>query len=317
MTPFQRFSRCLRFISYSTLVSGLFWVALTSGLYASTHTAFESSIFTYDDPEHARGLHMGLSGITATEAPWTAREGGPNDFEFLQKIWAHPDVMKSVGDGKVKAPKAALDAIKRQKVRVETGSPLGMMFVRDATATPFMYAFTRATEEEGACEIGYGSLPSHWGQKYTQSVVKNLVETWAPEVARIGRGIGLNPQAHQIQKAFTCFHEKPLEQLVATAKPTNIGSQCVLEKAGFKPVILEDETNVLDFENKAETVEDLDAQLLSRFQDSKNGGHLKPNTLYQLIGPNGKLQAVSYQTDYESLRFHFACTVPQPAHLSQ
>jgi len=180
------------------------FVTLSLGLLFSSasHAGFHSEIFTYEDPHNAKNLHVSLAGTH-----WKARDVQETDIPFYQDLFSNQVVMEKYGDGQGYKPSRTEDFLRNRYIpRFQAGHPHGFLTVFDvASQEPFGYVVAGGSDSPGVSGIAGAGLDSYWGQRIGSEVMKTIVETWAPEVRRIGLGSGLNEQDANIINAFKCF----------------------------------------------------------------------------------------------------------------
>jgi len=289
-------------------------------------STFVSKIFAYEDPINALNLHVSFQD---QHKDWIAEDIKLTDVAFQQKIFADPVIMASFGDGTVRTPESVETRAKNSiDVRFGKGSPHGLLTVFEVSADgieriPFMSLIGGGGDRPGTSEIAYASLPTHWNatiiesgkppKHYGSRIVCELVNTWAPEVYRIGHGIDLDPVADaNIIKAFSCFGGKPLDQLDATASPANAASWKILERAGFtaaKCSLENPDVITINFDGKDfGSFADMEKELLKLYEDPNNDNPLKGSKRYRMIDPAGKERTVSKHIKYQRMKYHFEQT---------
>lgn len=123
--------------------------------------------------------------------------------------------------------------------------------------------------------------------------------------------VGLNPVVDaKIIKAFHCFGDKPLDQLDATASPSNPASWKILVNVGFKPATcgLEWPEATIDYDHKEfDSFKAMEDELLTLFEPSSNinSRPLSPGKRYCMIDPEGKIRTVSKHPRWKRMKYHF------------
>ena len=269
----------------------------------STQASFSSNIFSYDHLDIAKGLHVCLKGDT-----WVAEDVKWSHFSFQQSLFDNPDVMSGFADGQTRTSESVEVRFKDSiENRFAQGHPHGLLTVRDKenNSLYFMHAVAGGGDRAGTAEIAYAISFEHQGKKLGTKVITSLVQEWAPEVRRIG--LGQNIDQDNIVKAFKCFGGKELENLDATASPTNLVSWKILEKAGFYSANykLDNSTNI-DFDLKEISYKNLEEELLKLYdsQQSQNK-NLKINKRYCLTDMDGKQRIFSKHQKWNRIKFHF------------
>ncbi|MEV6299547.1 GNAT family N-acetyltransferase [Actinoplanes sp. NPDC051861] len=150
-----------------------------------------------------------LPGGELTDGVVTLRPLGVRDMDFYTELHSLPDVVATSVPPVLKAA----DEIRRRCYRAEAqwlaGSSADLVILDTATGTPAGEISLYYQEPPLAqAMIGYSTLPAFRGRGLTTRAAQ-LVSLWA-------------------------FAETGIVRLIAGALPTNIGSQRVLEKAGFQ-----------------------------------------------------------------------------------
>lgn len=267
--------------------------------------AFESDIFTVEDPNG--NVTVSLSGDT-----WCAREVRDGDIPSYQALFGDPVVMANYGNGKVRTPEYVEGTLTNMWLpRFANGHPHGSLSVfntTDPSVDPQFMGFIVAGggDGPGVSEVAYAYHTDFWGQGYGTALLKSVVETWAPEVRRVGLGVGLDPQTDQaIIDKFKCFGGEVLYRMDATASPSNPGSWKVLTKVGFTNAstgVASIDEYILDMDGSDALVEDC---LQPLFDASQSDTPLLPNTRYLMVDGDGNLQTVSYKNRWECFKYHF------------
>ncbi|AIL12652.1 hypothetical protein IM40_02530 [Candidatus Paracaedimonas acanthamoebae] len=268
---------------------------------------FTSEIFSYDDYVNAKGLH-----VTLNEDNWYAEDIKPDHLQLHINLFGNSTVMAGFADGQIRSAESVIARVKNSiEERFGKGSPHGLLTVLDEEKQPFMHVVAGGGDRPGTSELAYAMLPEYWGKKYGEKVVTKIVQEWAPAVYKIGRGIGLESNAHaNIIKAFQCFDSKPLEQIDATASPSNIASWKILVKTGFEAAKcnLESTEIIIDYDHKEfESLTTMEAELLKLFDIAKSNTDqpLVPGKRYYMIDPEGQLRTISKHTKWERMKYHF------------
>lgn len=294
----------MKFISFFVLVVSIFCTFFT----AATQAVFKSPIFRYDDPQqNAKGLHVSLEGET-----WAAREVLAADLPGYQGILNNPAVMQQFGNGELLPPPLIQQRLETAWLpRFRDGHPHGPLTVTDHKAQYMGYVVASAGEAPGVSELAYAYLPDQWGKGVGSAVVKTIVQTWAPEVRRIGLGTDLNPEEDvNIIRAFNCFGGQPLQRIDATARLSNQASGKILIKNGFKAA----QNNVckdippIDFvDHPVDSLGALETRL-ARFYDGSADTALEVGKRYRLIDPEGHLRTFS-RKERGYFSYHFEYTL--------
>lgn len=283
-----------------------FFIFLSLGtlLIQASHATFKSNIFEFDDPLRAKNLHVCLEGDY-----WKAKEVSEQDLPFYVQLFGNPNVMKSFADGKPFTPETTEKILRNFWIpRFQNGQPYGALKIYDIKTQEEWGHFIVVPQKgkEGVAEIGYVYAEKCWGRGLASSIVNKIVHEWAPEVRRIGQGLGLDTSKYaNIVSSFQC-EGKPLNWLYATADPSNLGSCKVLEKLGFRAAVSEllDIENVINFNHKEiHSYAMLETDLMELFNDPNTD--YKVDKWYSLIDHEGKRRTFSKKSNYKKIRFHF------------
>lgn len=293
-------------IIFKSLLSTVFVFTISQsfGMEGKLGSTFSSNIFTYEDPVNAQRLHVSLTGDN-----WRAEDAKSEHIKFHVDLFGNPTVMTGFADGQPR-PSDAVESRINDSItnRFGKGKPHGLLVVLDDTKQPFMHVVAGGGDRAGTSEIAYAVIDSHWGKSYGKKVVTSIVQEWAPEVYRVGHGIGLDPIEHaNIIAAFQCFGGKSLDQLDATASPSNPASWKILDRLKFKSARCDLASNdiTIDFERKEfDSSKSMEAELLPMFDPGK-GGALQAGKRYRMIDPDGKLRTVSKHARWDRMKYHF------------
>ena len=287
----------------------LFTISQALSMDNKQQSTFSSKIFTYEDPVNAQKLHVTLKGDN-----WSAEDVKPEHIKFHIDLFGNATVMAGFADGQTRPADAVEKRINDSITnRFGSGSPHGLLVVQDDNKRAFMHIVAGGGDRAGTSEIAYAMMDTYWGKNYGKKVVASIVQEWAPEVYEIGHGIGLNPIGDaKIITAFQCFGGKPLEQLDATASPSNPASWRILDKLKFKSAKcdLASSEITFDFErkefhtSKAESLKAMESELLELF-GPENNGTLQAGKRYRMVDPDGKLRTVSKHARWDRMKYHF------------
>ncbi|WP_010300779.1 GNAT family N-acetyltransferase [Candidatus Odyssella thessalonicensis] len=277
---------------------------------------FASAIFSFDNQAEATGLHVKLSG-SFNSGSWIVREINSEDIPFHQELFDNETVMKGFADGQrrdVNLTKSRCeDSINN---RFGKGHPHGLMMVLVNGEQRAMHMVAGGGDRPGTSEIAYASLPEFWGQALGKSLVTAIINEWAPEVRRLGLGQELNGDADaNIRQAFQCFGGKELEQLDATASPSNVASWKILTGLGFEAAqcnVPNPEEIIADYDHKdfggslKQNYEALETELLTLFNNGEESSQqLKARQRYVMIDLDGKKRVFSKHVRWDRIKFHF------------
>lgn len=250
---------------------------------------------------------------------WQARNITKEDIPFYQGLFSDFNVISMFGDGQTRKPEDTSKRILETWIpRFEKGNPHGALTIlQEGQQIGFMIA--GGGDRPGTSELAYALMPNYWGRGLGASITSAIVEKWAPEVRRIGLGIGLKEESEAVIQAFRCFGGQPLDQLDATASPSNVASWLILEKCGFKAAIIgvSRDATIIDltnselefkFDTSKETFranyEALEHFILEKcFKDQPD--LFQPGVRYTLISPDGKEFTISKHPKWDRLKFHF------------
>jgi GNAT superfamily N-acetyltransferase len=226
--------------------------------------------------------------------------------------------------------KCALQSLSEEESSVEDrfakGHPHGFLTIFDGEEKRFMHAVAGGGERPGTSEVAYAMMLGYQGKKYGTKVIRAIVQEWAPQVYKIGHG--QYPNANDaIAKAFQCFGEKALDQLDATASPSNPASWKILEKVGFKAAQCElaPEGEIdIDFDGKefratASTtwerqileLQAMEVELLKFYNSDPSTPRsvtFASGKRYRMIDPEGNERTVSKHKQWNRMKYHFEHT---------
>jgi len=271
-----------------------------------TEATLVSEIFTYDDPASAKNLHVSLQGESCQMRSLVAA-----DLPLYQNLFSNPTAMSKLGHGELHSFERTAGYVQRWISRFQEGHPHSNLILSTPESPEQLgYVMARADVGVGVSEISFALLPEHWGKRLTTHAVTAMVHQWAPEVRRIGLGVGLDAiQDAAIIKAFQCFENAPLETLYATARPANPGSWKIFDRLNFQPSALEaeDAEPVLNFDHQEfASLDVFESKILESFTSSEP---LKTGVHYSLVDPEGRVRTFSKHEEYGSLRYHFEKTL--------
>jgi hypothetical protein len=266
---------------------------------------FTSDIFTYDNPTLATGLHACLQGDG-----WQGEDIKESHIKFHQDLFGNPFVMQGFADGQIREAEGVKSrCLMSINDRFAKGFPHGLLTLSDPeTGTPFMHIIGGGGDRAGTSEIAYAMLPEYQGKKFGTKVVSSFVQEWAPEVRRIGLGNGLDPITDEkIIKAFQCYEGKALDQLDATASPSNVTSWRILDGLSFQAAVngLESSESLIDFDGKELGYAQMEAKLLELFDSQYTSSPLKSGQRYRMIDINAKVRTFSKHATWDRIKYHF------------
>ncbi|KAF0415321.1 hypothetical protein F8M41_007644 [Gigaspora margarita] len=274
-------------------------------------TAKISSIFRYKIQDNAKELIANLSGTDKENRRWIAREIQNIDLPYYEKLLSDEVVVKNFN---VERPWTNEEIRARLKIwedRYKEGHPHGAFTIFDEQNNFIGYITAGKGNGKGVSELAYVLSYAYWNRGIGQSVVNKIVEEWGPEVRRIGLGEGfekLDKQHQVVQKRFQCFEGDVLKRFYATARPTNISSWRILEKAGFESAKSEVENaeDPIDFNVKGFDLPSLDycGQLESFIEKLYKKQEIKVDKRYFMVNENDKIYTFSRISDGR-IRFHY------------
>ncbi|ELA8134042.1 GNAT family N-acetyltransferase [Vibrio parahaemolyticus] len=132
-----------------------------------------------------------------------------DDAPFILELYNHPDFYRFVGDKQMRTDYEAVRYIKENMLRMEEKKGVSLLVVEDKqTKQPLGICGLVNRDTLNAYDIGYGFLPSAYGQGFAIEAAKAVIE--------------YAKQAMQ------------LSQLVAITNNDNIRSISLLKKLGFE-----------------------------------------------------------------------------------
>lgn len=132
-----------------------------------------------------------------------------DDAPFILELYNHPDFYRFVGDKQMRTDYEAIRYIKENMLRMEEKKGVSLLVVEDKqTKQPLGICGLVKRDTLNTYDIGYGFLPSAYGQGFAIEAAKAVIE--------------YAKQAMQ------------LSQLVAITNNDNIRSISLLKKLGFE-----------------------------------------------------------------------------------
>ncbi|MBE3728128.1 GNAT family N-acetyltransferase [Vibrio parahaemolyticus] len=132
-----------------------------------------------------------------------------DDAPFILELYNHPDFYRFVGDKQMRTDYEAVRYIKENMLRMEEKKGVSLLVVEDKqTKQPLGICGLVKRDTMNTYDIGYGFLPSAYGQGFAIEAAKAVIE--------------YAKQAMQ------------LSQLVAITNNDNIRSISLLKKLGFE-----------------------------------------------------------------------------------
>lgn len=148
------------------------------------------------------------------------------------KLYGDKKVNELVGTGATLKPEQVVEKVGRWNRRIKAKNPFTGYVVLDLKGKFVGQIILKPIKDKeagpgkfvkGVCEIGYLSMPQHWGKKYGQEFTHAMVHHLVPELI----------------KANYCVAGEKITSIIATTRTDNIASKKVLEKflthTGTKP----------------------------------------------------------------------------------
>lgn len=286
-----------------------------------------SEIFSYDT---SMGAAPGYLHADIKRGNWTANDITAEDISFTQALFANDRVMSGFADGQVRETDATVKRVMESWIpRFAKGQPHGGLTVR-VDGKEAASAVAGLGDRVGTSEIALAISPDYQDGKLAMGLCETLVKLWAPDVRRIGLGVGLTERDMPIVNAFRCFggdsdapKTKVLRQLDATASPSNVGSWLVLTRNGFTPArcglvadydIIDLTTGGFEFsggqDKFKENYKGLEAYVLATYFDtSKATNPIAAGQRCILISPDGTEFTLSKHIKWDRLKFHWELQV--------
>lgn len=161
-----------------------------------------------DDGEPVPRSLPDLPAGELTDGVVTLRPLGPDDYAFLFELRSLPEVWQTSVPAEPPTPDQVRRRCDRAAAHWLAGTRADLVVIETATGTPagdIGLFYEEPTTGQGM--IGYSTLPAFRGRGFATRAAQ-LLSLWA-------------------------FAETDIARLIAGALPTNVGSQRVLEKAGF------------------------------------------------------------------------------------
>lgn len=270
-------------------------------------SALASSIFSYEDGSNQLRVH--LQGVTSKGHSWSARDVRREDIPFLQELFADKNVMINFGNGLPRSHQSTAQRVANIWIpRFMQGHPHGALIIFDDKGKPIGHVIAGGGDRPGTSEIAYAFITEVWRKGIGNSVVNEIVNTWAPQVRQLA--FDTDDKA----KLFRCFGGEPLNQLDATASPSNVASWKILLIQGFTaaqygldksaPVIdLSSDDNFLgDPYNEIEDCRLMEQYVLKFFLEQR---HLLPSKRYTFIDHKNRTFTISFDPRFKRLEYHF------------
>lgn len=205
-------------------------VFMFSGLSdTSTFYCTNSTInFILEHPDHSDNKTKKLSVTIDTDRlHLRSVERKEQDYEFYARLFGNEEVTHTFATGRTQTRKELEDRINNVwAVRWEKNNPYSAFVIEmknKNTEEPIeksighMNLITQVPSGQAA-ELAYLIEREQWGQRFAIEAASSVVKEYAPLTVRQGYTIG----------------GKPLEEITATALPTNIASVAILKKLGMQ-----------------------------------------------------------------------------------
>jgi hypothetical protein len=298
----------------NALTSILTTICLSAGAYGST---FESHIFSYE----AKGVNSSTLPrlhVNLQHERWMAEDIKEQHIPFHQALFGNAEVVKGFADGQTRDPEAVKSrCLNSINDRFGKGHPHGLLVVNNKeNSKPFMHAVAGGGDRAGTSEIAYAMEVDYHGKGYGREVVSAVVQECAPEVRRVGLGQNLDPLNDfdsKVIKVFQCFGGQALDQLDATASPSNTPSWRILIGLGFQAAQCDvvDLEAVASFDNKEINVKSkeeyaaIETELLKRFDPIHSDRPLVKGQRYRMIDTDGNVRTFSHHDKWNRIKYHF------------
>ncbi|TDG95776.1 GNAT family N-acetyltransferase [Cardinium endosymbiont of Culicoides punctatus] len=164
----------------------------------------------------------------------------------------------------------------------------------------------------GETHLGYSINDQFRCKGLATSMVDAIVTRWAPEVKRIGEGIGLNPEKdNKLIKQFRCFGDRSLTRIVTSCLPDNKASIRVLEKTGFISgdlTFYEEDNPDFDFTTHDMDLENCKVQEIihnEKLLDVVKFLKSNPDHSYRYIDKHGVPRTINYNSKLDAIHYKF------------
>lgn len=263
------------------------------------------------DSEFGDKLNISSSGLDKMQEKWTIRNIDPvQDLSFYQDLYSNQDVVKTMGGGKGLTPERVASRVGVWGEGFANGLPIGKMTVIQNELPIGCIGLYKNSKRSGVAEFSRAFIPAVQGKGLGTSVLRFIVEEWAPAVRTIGLGNGQNKPYVAPQSAtekFRCFGGEVLEVLYATAKPSNQASWQCYKHFNFEPTAATDPSQIqitcAEWEQSHHG--SLEDYIKGKYFSETSSTQLQVDVLYDMLDENEKPKTLSFVSDYDSFRYHF------------
>jgi RimJ/RimL family protein N-acetyltransferase len=271
----------------------------------------ESTVFIWD--MESSMVSSKLSG-TLAENNWYAKSIESNDREFYQSLFSDECVMSTFAEGQVRSKEHTDARVKLWLSRFEKGQPHGSMTVFDVqTHQPLGHIIAGGGDEPGVSEVAYAYAQAAWGKGIGTNALYQIVNLWAPEVRRIGLGIGFNEHDVPVMNAFKCFSGEVLKRLDATTNPSNVASCKILLKNGFERAQsrVEEGQGIIEldydaiYEREKSNSHKIEEFIIQKYYSQEANDPLEEGKRYLMIDNQGNERTFSKHKGYQKIKYHF------------
>jgi hypothetical protein len=165
-------------------------------------SVFEPKIFSYENLEEPKGLRISIHG-----EGWEARHVDRFRFDvpFYTQIAADPNTVRGLSARTNLSKEGTAAKLATWTQRLKKGQPtVSMTFLDSQTDKKIGYIEVCVGKYPSVAELGYCFTPEAW-EMYAENIFQTMVNQWAPEVNRIGRGVDLRVGDEKIVNSFQCF----------------------------------------------------------------------------------------------------------------
>ncbi|NGX47900.1 MAG: hypothetical protein K1000chlam3_01285 [Chlamydiae bacterium] len=141
----------------------------------------------------------------------------PSDISNYTRLYGDPEVMQHLCEGNIRSPELVAERLNRAVNRWKENNPYNVFSVFKRSTREFLGVIVLSQKEAGVAEL------SGIGHK----------ESWNLGLATEAATMMTGSYALRLKKEGYLVDEKPLCEIVATAKPENSGSWKVSEKIGM------------------------------------------------------------------------------------
>lgn len=201
-------------LEYSINKKG-FSMAALSAIGSDSHSYFGSSEINFFQDE-LKGLH-----VTIDTNRLHIRSILPcrSDYRYCRIIFRNKKVMEKFATGNPESSDNLANRVNSYVRRWQQNNPYSCFVVFKKNTTDFLgLIILGSSNQEGAAELAYLFLQTHWRNGYAREAVTAIVQEYALATIQEGYALG----------------GKPLERIIATSRPDNTASNRILEKVGMQ-----------------------------------------------------------------------------------